>query len=119
VQPARSAPRPSAPTPSRSTNESAARPERRFAALEPERTATRQEESPAPHDTGDVPTTSARTPIRIDSGVPRRETGGSPIIRADRADQSREEPAGVGARSSENGAPRQGRFRFRRGRTRS
>lgn len=60
-----------------------------------------------------------RTPIRIDSGVPRRpDGGGPPIIRAPRADQSREE-AGVGARSSDSGAPRQGRFRFRRGRSRT
>lgn len=67
-----------------------------------------------------LPRPQVRAPIRIDSGVPRRsESNGPPIIRADRADQSREEPVGVGGRSAEPASERQGRFRFRRGRGRT
>ena len=137
AEPPRLSPRPDASPPARATNrprprpaqsaadrpprrrsESSERPERRFASLEPARDVPERQNDSAPaRDTDDA--ASTRTPIRIDSGVPRRDTGGPPIIRADRADQSREEPAGVGARSSDNGAPRQGRFRFRRGRTRT
>ena len=68
------------------------------------------------------PRPAARTPIRIDSGVPRREAA-APIIRADRAAEGRaeagraDETANAGTGAAQNGG-RQGRFRFRRGRTR-
>lgn len=113
-----SSPRPSRRAPS-SSERREPRPSPRTFGSESEGPGRRDE--PLPERTRDEPSTPpTRTPIRIDSGVPRRsESGGPPIIRADRADQSREEPAGVGARSAENGASRPGRFRFRRGRSRN
>ena len=78
------------------------------------------EGSPPARQVEGFPRPATRAPIKIDSGVPRRGDGsGPPIIRADRADQSREEPVAVGARSSEPTAEKPGRFRFRRGRNRS
>ena len=111
----------SADRPARRTAPRSDRPEsRRPRATEPDDTPRRDEVAVERDRTSELPATPSRTPIRIDSGVPRRgEASGPPIIRADRADQSRDEPASVGTRSAENGAPRQGRFRFRRGRSRS
>ena len=126
-QPAGSPPRPT----NRPAQSASARPTRRTAPRTDGAEAARIAPAEADDDfrsardeTGDrrngPEPAATRTPIRIDSGVPRRTEGGAPpIIRADRADQSRDEPAGVGPRSTESSGQRPGRFRFRRGRNRN
>lgn len=73
-----------------------------------------------PRQVEGFPRPATKSPIRIDSGVPRRsESSGPPIIRADRADQSRDTPIAVGPSTTPPASEKQGRFRFRRGRNRT